>query len=78
MVLNTKAFLEQCPQPTEAEARKALAGNYCRCTGYKKPVEAVMAAAAAQCGVRNAEFGIRTRRNSALRNPHSAIKRGRR
>jgi len=67
MVLNTKAFLEQCPQPTEAEARKALAGNYCRCTGYKKPVEAVMAAAAAS-----------SRTKSAIRNPKSEIKRGRR
>ncbi len=35
------------PDPTEAEVREALTGNYCRCTGYVKPVEAILAAAAA-------------------------------
>jgi len=34
------------PRPTEHEVREALAGNYCRCTGYVKPVEAILAAAA--------------------------------
>jgi len=47
MILNTKALLERSPQPTEAEVRDMLAGNFCRCTGYTKPVEAVLAAAAA-------------------------------
>ncbi len=31
--------------PSEAEVREALAGHFCRCTGYRKPVEAVLAAA---------------------------------
>ena len=48
MVLSAKALLERCPHPTEAQAREALAGNLCRCTGYRKPVEAVLAAAAAK------------------------------
>jgi putative selenate reductase molybdopterin-binding subunit len=50
MVLNTKAFLEQHPQPTEDDARTLLAGNFCRCTGYTKPIEAVLASAKAVRG----------------------------
>ena len=45
MILNTKAFLEQHANPSEGEVRDMLSGNLCRCTGYTKPVEAVMAAA---------------------------------
>ncbi len=39
------AFLREHPRPTEAEVRAALAGNICRCTGYVKPVAAVLRAA---------------------------------
>jgi aerobic-type carbon monoxide dehydrogenase small subunit (CoxS/CutS family) len=46
MLLGAKALLEKHPDPTEAEVREALAGHLCRCTGYKKSVEAVLAAAA--------------------------------
>lgn len=45
MVLSTKALLAANPDPTEEEVRDTLAGNFCRCTGYLKPVEAVLAAA---------------------------------
>lgn len=38
-------FLEQNPNPTEAEIREAISGNLCRCTGYQKIVEAVKLAA---------------------------------
>ncbi len=37
-------FLEQNPNPTEAEVREALSGNLCRCTGYQNIVKAVMLA----------------------------------
>lgn len=47
MILNTKALLVRRPDPTEEEVRDMLAGNYCRCTGYRKPIEAVLAAARA-------------------------------
>jgi aerobic-type carbon monoxide dehydrogenase small subunit (CoxS/CutS family) len=46
MILNAKAFVDQTPAPTEAQVREMLAGNLCRCTGYRKPVEAVLAYAA--------------------------------
>jgi carbon-monoxide dehydrogenase small subunit len=39
------ALLEENPRPTEEEAREWLMGNLCRCTGYYKIVESVMAAA---------------------------------
>lgn len=45
MVLSAKALLAENPRPTEAEIRIALSGNLCRCTGYTKIVDAVMAAA---------------------------------
>jgi carbon-monoxide dehydrogenase small subunit len=45
MVLSTKALLAANPDPTEDEVRDTLAGNFCRCTGYLKPVEAVLAVA---------------------------------
>lgn len=39
-------LLTDHPDPTEAEVRRALAGSYCRCTGYVKPVAAILTAAA--------------------------------
>ena len=45
MILNAKAFLDNNPNPTEDEVREAISGNMCRCTGYVKPVKAILAAA---------------------------------
>jgi carbon-monoxide dehydrogenase small subunit len=45
MILSAKAFFEERPDSTEAEVREALAGNLCRCTGYQKIADAVLAAA---------------------------------
>ena len=45
MILSAKAFLDEHPVPTEGQVREALAGNLCRCTGYQKIVDAVLAAA---------------------------------
>lgn len=45
MILATKALLDENPNPTREEVKKALAGNLCRCTGYVKIVDAVLAAA---------------------------------
>ncbi len=45
MILFTKAFLEESPNPTEDEIKKALSANICRCTGYIKIIDAIQAAA---------------------------------
>jgi carbon-monoxide dehydrogenase small subunit len=45
MILSAKAFLDEHPAPTEGQVREALAGNLCRCTGYQKIADAVLAAA---------------------------------
>jgi carbon-monoxide dehydrogenase small subunit len=45
MIMISKAFLEENPEPTEPEIREALVGNICRCTGYVKIVEAIQASA---------------------------------
>lgn len=46
MILAAKALLEENPSPTEREVREGIMGNLCRCTGYVKIVEAILAAAA--------------------------------
>ncbi len=43
IVVSSVALLKRNPQPTEEQVREAIAGNLCRCTGYQKIVEAVMA-----------------------------------
>ncbi len=45
MIMAAKALLLKNPSPTVAEIREAMAGNLCRCTGYKKIEEAVQLAA---------------------------------
>ena len=45
MIMNTTAALRENPDPTPAEAREAIEPVLCRCTGFKKPVEAVLDAA---------------------------------
>ena len=46
IVLSAKALLDSNANPTAQDVRHAIAGNICRCTGYDKIVDAVMAAAA--------------------------------
>lgn len=45
MVLVTKALLDRVPEPSGEQVREAVAGVFCRCTGYVKILEAVQAAA---------------------------------
>lgn len=45
MIMSAKYLLTRNPHPSEQEAREAIAGNLCRCTGYVNIVKAVLAAA---------------------------------
>ena len=42
IIMTAMAILYEEPKPTEEIIKKKLAGNLCRCTGYKKVIEAVM------------------------------------
>jgi aerobic-type carbon monoxide dehydrogenase small subunit (CoxS/CutS family) len=52
MLLAAKALLDRNPHPSEREVRECLAAHPCRCTGYVKPIEAVLAAAGPREGGR--------------------------
>ena len=43
MILTAKSLLDKNPKLTEEEAKKAISGNLCRCTGYVKIIEAITA-----------------------------------
>jgi aerobic-type carbon monoxide dehydrogenase small subunit (CoxS/CutS family) len=45
MLLSAKALLDRNPDPKREDVQQALSGNLCRCTGYVKVVDAVLAAA---------------------------------
>ena len=45
MIMAAKALLDESPKPTEEQVKEYLSGNLCRCTGYTKIIEAVLAAA---------------------------------
>ncbi len=42
IILTAKAILDEDASPTEQSLKKKLAGNLCRCTGYKKVLDAVV------------------------------------
>ena len=49
-ILAAKSLLDKNPHPTENEVRRAISGVLCRCTGYAKPVQAILRAAAVMRG----------------------------
>lgn len=50
MVMAATAFLLDNPSPTEEEVKDALSGNLCRCAGYQKYTDAVLAVAKGEFG----------------------------
>ena len=44
-IVSATALLRENPHPTKDEVERAISGNLCRCTGYTKIVEAILAAA---------------------------------
>lgn len=58
MILQATALLEETPDPTPGEVREAIDDNLCRCTGYQKPVEAILDAADRMHGRQAATDGV--------------------
>jgi carbon-monoxide dehydrogenase small subunit len=48
VIMTALDLIASNPDPTEAQIRHAIEGNYCRCTGYQNIVAAIQAAAATQ------------------------------
>jgi carbon-monoxide dehydrogenase small subunit len=44
MIMTAKSLLDENRRPTEEQVKAYMNGNICRCTGYKKIVEAILAA----------------------------------
>lgn len=42
MIMSAKALFKKNPTPNEEEVKSAISGNLCRCTGYKKIIDAIM------------------------------------
>lgn len=43
-IMSAKALLDENPKPSELQVKTAIAGNLCRCTGYVKIIESIIAA----------------------------------
>lgn len=48
ILISSRALLDRNPNPSESEIREAVAGNYCRCTGYVRIIEGIKKAAKRQ------------------------------
>ena len=68
MILAAKALLDENPNPSEAELKHFMHGNICRCTGYKKIIESIMAAAKKMRGiVKRSSSSKRSNRSRSFR-----------
>jgi carbon-monoxide dehydrogenase small subunit len=65
MILASKALLDRTESPSREEIRRALSGNLCRCTGYKKIIDAVTSAAEVMRAARKARKARETQRENA-------------
>lgn len=52
MIMTAKVLLKNNPHPTEEEIKEGISGNLCRCTGYKKIIEAIQSVADQEGGER--------------------------
>ena len=50
MIIAAKALLDETPVPTHQEVKEAISGNLCRCTGYVKIIDSIMASAREMAG----------------------------
>ena len=50
MIMSAKALLMENPHPTDEEIRRAIAGNICRCSGYREIREAIKSASEEENG----------------------------
>jgi carbon-monoxide dehydrogenase small subunit len=50
MIMAADSYLRENPNPTEEQVRASLEGNLCRCTGYRKIIDAISAAAHEKLG----------------------------
>lgn len=57
MLLSAKALLDRNPSPSEEQIKDALAGNLCRCTGYRKILEAIGLTAGRTAGAEVSRHG---------------------
>jgi carbon-monoxide dehydrogenase small subunit len=57
MILATQALLDENPTPSEDEIKHYMRGNICRCTGYKRILESIMAASQRLTGVSGGRHG---------------------
>lgn len=58
MVMSAKALLDKNRAPSEDDIKAALRGNVCRCTGYKKIIEAVQLTAAILRGEEKIDYSL--------------------
>lgn len=50
MILAAKSLLDETPRPSEEKVKEYMEGNICRCTGYRKILEAILDAAGKSAG----------------------------
>jgi carbon-monoxide dehydrogenase small subunit len=51
MILAAKSLLDETPRPSEEKVKEYMEGNICRCTGYRKILEAILDAAGKSGGI---------------------------
>ncbi|MEK7340791.1 MAG: 2Fe-2S iron-sulfur cluster-binding protein, partial [Candidatus Binatota bacterium] len=61
-IMSAKALLDQNPDPSEEEAKEWMSGNLCRCTGYYKILQSIMAVVHNKI---SADFQVKRERKTA-------------